>query len=261
MIDWGGGFFLGLKLGFILIVLAIEFYFIALDKYTEGDISKTEFNVLSGITGLCIIISAVQLKKFSVGLWLIIPVPLFYFIFSFFEHSLEEKENERSTVKRVRILEDKIGRNSKSSNSYSMLGDIYFKKGDYGKALEYYRKAFSIRETSELGHKIKIAGKEDRIQRGEIWVCRECGADNPGKSEKCISCGSIKSPAASIKKDILASRAEIKKWVVCGFGIPFAVIAVILVLKAALPSIFYDFFAVAAGLFVIYFLLKKFFTW
>ncbi|MBN1444643.1 MAG: hypothetical protein JW957_00855 [Candidatus Omnitrophica bacterium] len=261
MISWGGGFFLGLKFAFILIVLAIEFYFLAFYKYTEGEISKPEFNVLSLAMIACIVFSAVQLKNFSVGLWLVIPVPLLSVIFRFLEVSLEEREDKKLTEKKIRILEDKIARNPKSPNSYTLLGDIYFKREDYGRALAHYRKAYGIRETSELEHKIKIAGKEDRIQRGEIWVCRECGADNPGKSEKCISCGNIKKPSASIREDLLKNRAEIKKWLVCGFGIPFVAIAVILVLKASLPSPLYNFFAVAAGLFVIYFLLKKFFTW
>ncbi len=261
MVDWGGGFFLGLKFTFILIVLAIEFYFLAFYQYADGEISKAEFNILLVITITCLVASAVQLKKFSVGLWLILPVPLFYLISHFMENRQAEKADEKLTEKKIGKLEDKIARNPKSPNSYSMLGDIYFKMEDYGKALSYYRKAFSIRETSELEHKIRIAGKEDRIQRGEIWVCRECGADNSGKAEKCISCGYIRSPGASMKEDILQSRAEIKKWVVCGFGISFAITGVIFLLKAALPSILYDFFAVAAGLFVIYFLLKKFFTW
>jgi len=260
-VNWGMGFFLGLKFVFILIVLAMEFYFLVFDRYTEGEIDRTEFAVLCAVTAICIIIPAVQLKNFSVGFWLIFPVPLCYAIFRFLEYHHAESVHEKFIEKKIKNLEDKIARNPRSPNSYHMLGDIYFKKGDYGRALINYREAYGIRETTELQQKIKITAKEDRIQKGEVWVCRECGTDNSGESERCTNCGSARRPVASIKEDILKNKAEIKKWVILGFGIPLVIISVVVLMKSFLPSGFYDFLAIAAGLLVIYLMLRKFFTW
>lgn len=261
MIDWGLGFSLGLKFGFILIVLAIEFYFLVFDKYTEGETGRTEFAVLSVISILCIVIPVMQIARFSLGLWPVIPVPLFYGIFRVLENVQVEKTDEKSRSNDIRNLEKVIAKKPEIPETYTTLGDIYFKRSDYAKALEYYKKAYSIRETAELQHKIKIAEKERRIQKGEIWICTECGTDNPGVLDECKACGNSNKPVMSIKKDLIKNREDIKRWAVMGFAIPFGTIFILILLKSFLPSGVFIFLAICISLAVIYVLLKKFFTW
>lgn len=261
MINWGEGFFLGLKFGFVLIVLSIEFYFLVLDKYTEGDISKIEFTVLSITSGLCIILSVVQLTKFSLGLWPVIPVPVFYVVFRIFEHIEVEKADTTHKNNDIRSLEKVIAGKPEIPETYIALGDIYFKHNDYVKAIQYYRKSYSIKETAEVKQKIKIAEKEYRIQKGEIWVCSECGTDNPSSSIVCKSCGNSNKPVVSIKKDIVENKQEIKKWIIMGFGIPFGALLLLVLIKSFLPSTVFLFLSICLALGVIYILLKKFYTW
>jgi tetratricopeptide (TPR) repeat protein len=260
-INWGMGFFLGLKFGFILIVLAIEFYFLVLDKYTENESSKIEFFVLTLISFLCIIIPVVQLTRFSVGLWTVIPVPLFYAIFRIMENTQIKREDEKLTGKDIRTLEKRILKNPEIPETYLMLGDIYFKKNDYERALRYYKKAFSIRETSELQQKIKITYKEYRIQKGEIWVCGECGADNPGSVDRCRVCGNSNKPVTSIKEDLIKNKRDIKRWIINGLVIPFGALLLLVLLKNFLPSTAFIFLSICISLAVIYILLREILKW
>ena len=59
----------------------IEYYFLVLDRYTEGDIERSEFGIQSLIAVICLVTPAFQLKSFSVGLWLVIPLPFSYALF------------------------------------------------------------------------------------------------------------------------------------------------------------------------------------
>jgi len=260
-INWGMGFFLGLKLVFVLISVAIEYYFLVFDKYTEGETNKTEFTILSGVTVLCIIIPAIQLTRFSVSLWPIFLVPLSYGISRVLENVQVDKEDEKLRNKDIRSLEKMIEKRPEIPETYSTLGDIYFKKGSYERALSYYKKAFSIKETTELQHKIKVATKEFRIQKGEIWICSQCGADNPGSTDKCRVCGNSNRPVTSIKEDLIKNKKYIKRWIINGFGIPLGALLLLLLLKSILPSTAFIFFAVCISLAVIYILLRAFFTW
>ncbi len=261
MIDWGLGLYLGLKLGFILIVLAIEFYFLVFDKYTEGEIGRTEFLILSATAVLCIVIPVVQVTKFTLGLWPVIPVPLFYGIFRIMENVQIEKADSKSMGNDIRNLEKVIAKKPEIPETYVELGDVYFKQGNYAKALECYRKSCAISETAELQQKIKIAEKERKIQKGEIWVCGECGTDNPGLRDECRACGNSNKLALSIKKDIEKNKDEIKKMVVTGFAVPLGAIFLLVFLKTILPSGAFLFFSICISIAVIYFLLRKFFTW
>jgi len=130
MIDWGLGVYLGLKLGFILIVLAAEFYFLVVVKYTEGEMDRAEFIILFVITVLCIVIPVANLKNFALGLWPVVPVPLFYGIFRVLEHIQIEKTDKELTEKDIRNLENRMVKNPEIPESYLMLGDIYLKNRD-----------------------------------------------------------------------------------------------------------------------------------
>ncbi len=260
-INWGLGFFLGLEFGFILIILAVEFYFLVLDRYTENESSRIEFFILTFISFLCILIPVIQLKRFSLGLWPVIPVPLFYAIFRIMENTQIKKQDEKLIGKDIRTLEKRILKNPEISETYLMLGDIYFKKNEYDKALRYYKKAFSLCETPELQQKIKITHKEYRIQRGEMWVCGECGADNPGNADRCRACGSSNRPVTSIKEDLIKNKEDIKRLVVRGFAVPTGAILLIILLKSFLPSTSFFFLSICISLAVIYILFRAFFTW
>jgi len=261
MIDWGGGFFLGLGFGIMLIVIAIEFYFCVFDRYIEGDIERKEFIILLSITGLCLVLPAIQLKNFSLGFWPVIPVPFFYFLFRILENRDVEKTHKRTIDSRIRNLKIKLARYPDTPEIYIELGDIYFNKKDYRRALFYYKKAEGIKESPELTHKIKIAEREWQIQKGEIWICGQCGTTNSGNADECIKCGNSNKPLLSIKQDLIKNKEEIKRWVVKGFTIPFAGILLIILLKTLLPQTAFLFVAIFISLLVMYLLLRSFFTW
>lgn len=256
MVDLGGGFFLGIKFCMVLVVVTIEAYFLVLGRRAEGDIEGIEFVFLSFISALCIIIPIIQLTRFSVGLWLIIPVPAFYAIFRFLEGVQVERADKNLRNSEIRNLEKVIAEKPEIPETYVLLGDIFFKQSDYSRAIPYYKKAYGIKETAEVHQKIRIAEKERRIQKGEIWVCGQCGTDNSGEWDKCRNCGYSKRLVKSVGKDLAANRDEIKRWIFNGTFI--AVLAVVLIKIFLAPIPFY--IALLFFLMAIYVVLRKFFT-
>ena len=97
------------------------------------------------------------------------------------------------------------------------LGDLYVKRQEYEKAIGFYMHAEEICERNKfsgllgLSFKIKRAEKENRVKKGEIWVCMECSFDNPSSITVCKNCGHAKVLRKSIKSDLLKQKQEIKK--------------------------------------------------
>ncbi|MCM8760333.1 MAG: hypothetical protein NC832_01255 [Candidatus Omnitrophica bacterium] len=259
MIDYGGGFFLGLHFGITLIVVAIEFYFCVFTRYIDKEIEGLEFLILSLITLLCILFS-LPLSKFSIGLWGIFPLPIGYFTFRIMERCGIELEFRNRIERKLKTLKENARRNPHIPEIFTEIGDIYFNLKRYEEALPYYYRAYSLKESAEISHKIKIAERENKIQKGEIWICSECGTTNSGSSDKCIKCGNSNRAILSVKQDLIRNKDEIKKWVIKGFSIPFAGIFIVIFLKTFLHQTAFFFTAIFISLLVMYLLWRTFWT-
>ncbi|MCS7181172.1 MAG: hypothetical protein NZ891_07505, partial [bacterium] len=66
MINWGEGYFLGLKIGFIFIILAIEFYFLVFDRWMEKDITLQETIIFSLLFIVSIIITVFKMSLVAI---------------------------------------------------------------------------------------------------------------------------------------------------------------------------------------------------
>ena len=255
-------FFLGLQFGLILIVLGIEFYFCIFNRYIEKEIENIELLILVLITLLCMIFSQ-PFARFNIGLWAIFPLPVAYFSFRILEQRGINLEYKNRTERKLRKLQEKAKRNPNFSQIWVEIGDIYFTQMKYDVALSYYYKARSIQEDAEVIHKIKIAEREDRLQKRKMWICSKCGRSNIESAQECIECGNIDKPLQSIKQDLLTQKKEIIRWIIKGFYISLILLFIIIVLsllKTWLSDTAYTFFALCLSLFFMWLLWRTFWT-
>lgn len=246
MVDWGSGYFAGLKFGFILIVLGIEFYYLIFERIIEKEIEHDELIIL-GILFIISIIVAV-LKNSLIAIFL----PFSGFIILYF---LKEKKEEKITkdmeIKRLKELGKIIKQQPNNFNAYVEIGDYYFKKEDYEEALKYYKKAYEIKELPWISQKIKISKKEDKIKKGIIWICRECGEENKREDEKCKNCGMEKNLVKSILTDLKAN----KKYIILLFVSPL-IVTIFFLIYLHLPL----YLSLFLTLFLIYLAIRIFYS-
>jgi len=255
MINWGAGYFLGLKLAFLLIIIGMETYFLVIDRYIEKDITISQFFILMGTLIFSLFLVVTRMTFFSIFL-----LPICYLIIQFYEKSYQEGIEKKYKREKLRKVMDMIEKNPDNYEAYVAAGDIYFEDRDYEKALQYYRKAEEINSAPWIKQKIKIAEKEDRIKKGQIWICPECSIENKGEDEKCKKCGYIREPIKSIKKDVLKHKEWIKKSLFFVIFIPFIITLILSLIKTASQTFFF-YLSFFISIFVIYFLLRKFYSW
>ncbi len=249
LIDWGGGFFTGLKLGFIFIVLGMEFYFLILEKWTEREINRLQLSILSifFLIGFFFGIKKVSILS-------IFFLPFAYLVLYAAENIGVSTEEFIEEKQKIENLEKSVEKNPENWSAYLSLGDIYFNKEDYEKATYYYRKAYSLRDEPSIKQKLKVSEREDKIKKGLIWICPECGEENKGGKDKCWNCGYEKDVIKGIKKDL--TEKETKKHFIMLIVTPVA-IGVIFLLIRFLPL----YLSLILTLGIIYGVLRMFFTW
>ncbi len=261
MIDWGAGYFLGLKLGFVLLVIAFEFFFLAFSKFVEGEIGKGEFALQVAAILFVLFAPHILTEGLRVPLWPVLVIPSIYAIFRFFQ-SRNEKELESSAYrKKIERLERLIRERPDLAEPLISMGDISAGNGDWGKALDFYNRAYGIKETPEIMHKIRSARREKQIQEDELWICTECGRDNGPDSSRCTECGTSRETIPSVRDDIVKNSIEIKRYILTGL---FIIAASGLILFTFFIMASNRFFQVASFVFfsfLVYYALKKFFTY
>ncbi|MCM8759323.1 MAG: hypothetical protein NC906_06090 [Candidatus Omnitrophica bacterium] len=124
---------------------------------------------------------------------------------------LREKKYENEKIKREIEGIMKSSGITGSTESFEKIGDIYFSRQDFDKALSWFRKAQSIKDTPEITHKINLAKKEILLKQNKIWVCPECSITNPSTIRKCKSCGTLKPSIETLKDEIRRNAGELKK--------------------------------------------------
>ena len=153
-----------------------------------------------------------------------------------------------------------IERHPENVNAYVALGDIYFKTMDFEKAVHYYKKGYEIHDFPWIAYKLKIAEREYRVKKGEIWLCPECSRENSPETDRCKFCNEPRRVSfPGIKKELTEQKDEIKNDIRKSLFI-FAgiIVGLLLVVKLARIS---DFFAIFFSLSVIFFTLRKFIKW
>jgi len=243
--------------------------------YSYGDITSAKLHIIESVIGTLILIHIIATIKGHLFLgFLFIPIPLV--VWFFMKKSEEKIDNlnamfqEKAEINRLLEIIDKATEPALLYKALVELGDLYVKKTEYEKAVGCYRQADEIVKINKgkgllgLSFKIQQAEKENRVKKGEIWVCTECSYDNPRDTDTCTNCGHIPKLLKSARADIVRQKAEIKKdiiksllAVVLGaFGIAF-----LLTLIHSLPEGPSVFISLMVSLFIMYIIMKQLITW
>lgn len=252
------GYFLGLYLAFGLVIIGIEFYFFILSPLIEKDFTDKEAIVLipCAVISLTLFIKSFSSENmFLMGFFSFLPLPVADATIKTIARAKEKIQEKIKEEKELKNWFYTIEKQPDNLNAYVEIGNIYFKRKDYEKALEFYRKAQNIMNMPYVMEKIKITEKELKIQKGIVWVCPECSFDNPGDIIKCKVCGYSKMDG-NLLKDIKHQKREIfKATALIIFG-PLAVI-----LFVCLYIIMPPYLALIFTLFVIYLTIRFFTTY
>lgn len=204
--DYAGGFAAGLL---IMLALYIPLVLLALEAWwfwywsSYGDITQEKLYMLELLIGILILLTVITVRKGVLFLGLLsVPIPL---VVWFLMKETEKKTDnidaalkEKAEIRRISAIIDNAKEPALLYKALVELGDLYAKKIEYEKAIEIYRRADEIVETNKthglpgLSFKIKRAEKENRIKKGEIWVCTECSYDNPDTIATCKNCGIVR---------------------------------------------------------------------
>jgi tetratricopeptide (TPR) repeat protein len=203
-----------------LILLTLEaFWFWYWFSY--GDITHQRLYIIEMVTGTLVFLTIVGVIKgiFFVG-FLAIPIPMVLWFLMKQQEDKTDKLNkaiqERAEIKRLLEVINRAEEPALLYKALVELGDLYFKKTEFDKAMGCYRQADEISKLNQtkglvgLSFKIKVTEKENRIKKGEIWICSECGLENPGNISVCKKCGNTRDLEKSVKRDVILHKKEIK---------------------------------------------------
>ncbi|MCM8817828.1 MAG: tetratricopeptide repeat protein [Candidatus Omnitrophica bacterium] len=253
-----GAFFLGLWLAFGLIILGIEFYYFIVSRYLEKDLSGLEALILIfcfAISIFMFIKSIFHEEMIILRLFSLLPLPLARGVIYTIGFTKEKVQQKIEEEKSLRDWLYTIEKQPDNVNAYVSIGDIYFEKKDYEKALEFYNKAYKIMEMPYILKRIRTSEKELKIQKGVIWVCPECSFDNLNEVKQCKICGYSK-----VDRNILRDIKHLKKEIFKGIAI-IIFGPLVLIFLAALYIILPIYIALGITLLMIYFTIKYFVTY
>lgn len=207
-----GGYFLGLYLGFGLIIIGIEFYYFILSRYIEKDLTVIEAIIFMFclIISIVIFIKFLSLENLLLGFVSFLPLPVAAVIIKTIKSSKEKIQQKIDEEKELKNWLYTIENQPENVNAYVAAGDIYFKRNQFEKALEFYQKAEKLINMPYIMKKIKITEKEIKIKNGIVWVCPECSFDNPENTSRCRVCGYSRMDKDLIK-DVKHHKRELLK--------------------------------------------------
>lgn len=209
--------------------------------FSYGDTTHKQLYIIEITTGALIILTiAGVIKGILFTGFLAIPVPLVIWFLMKQQEDKTDKLNailrERAEIKRILNVIDNAKEPALLYKAIVELGDLYVTRMEFEKAIGCYRRADEIVDTSQtkgllgMSARIKLAEKEIRIKKGEIWVCAACSYDNPGDIKICKMCGNMRNVGKSLKQDIVMQKREIKEDAVSVIFPVFAITAGILLL-------------------------------
>lgn len=200
----------------VITVLAAEAWWLWFLYPHEQNISMPMFLFVELIILACLVLSFLSFAgRFAERFVFISPfIPLFlYFaivrIFLIIERKSEEKKLNQEIKQII-----KFSGISASGESFKKIGDIYFLRQDFEKALSWFEKAYSINESPEISHKINLAKREILLKQNKIWICPECSITNSSANKKCKSCGTVKPSIKTLKNEFHRNLVNLRKNVV-----------------------------------------------
>ncbi|MCM8768452.1 MAG: tetratricopeptide repeat protein [Candidatus Omnitrophica bacterium] len=221
MINWGAGFFSGMMLGFCLVILAVECYFIIIDKATEREFSWFQLTVLVILALVALVLIITRIAVFSILL-----LPGGYLLLKFFEVRQENLKEAKTTLKKMQSLQKVVNQEPENATAYAALGDLYFRQKDYTRALACYQKAYHLDPVPWLAQKVKVAYRENEISQGNLWLCPECGSRNKGEANYCHCCGQPRQLVFTVKSELLR-QLEQNKMSLFGFFLLVVTLAIL----------------------------------
>lgn len=203
-----------------LIILILELWYFWNDAEYE-EISPPYLFFIEIITTIFVFLFLLSpfLKLPFIGLFLVLIPPILWEFFKKKDWASKEKsykKEKEKEIEKINVLIQTTNNPTILYKAYYDLGEIYYKTQDFEKALDYYKKAKEISDKYKipsfpgLDFKIKISEKEDKIKKGLLWVCPECGFDNEGNSIVCKSCNFSKNLIETVKKDLKKHQGELK---------------------------------------------------
>ncbi|HON06386.1 MAG TPA: hypothetical protein P5065_08975 [Candidatus Ratteibacteria bacterium] len=252
------GYFLGLWLGAVLIILGIEFYYYIVARYIEKDLTTSEAIIFI----FCLLISIAILilpfrynKNIFLGIFSIVPLPLVDLIIRAIVGSKEKIQQHIDEEKQLQNWLYTIEKQPENVNAYVAIGDIYFHRNEFEKALDFYQRAQKIMDMPYIMERIKVTEKELKIKNRTIWVCPECSFDNPGDIERCKVCGYTRTDR-DLFRDIKYQKKELIK------GILFIIVAPVgVIFFIALYIIMPVYLALIITMLIIYLTIRFFCTY
>jgi tetratricopeptide (TPR) repeat protein len=247
----GQVFFSVIKLTFILIILGIEFYFFALQKIIEKEITIGE--ILSFL--LLLNISILLIVKKGLLLVSLLVIPAGFGLIRCLEKIKENLTTKEIEEKRLKELEEIVQQQPNNYKAYEELGDYYFNKEVYSEAVKFYKIAYKLKDFPMFKHKLEVAERELKIKEGIIWICRNCGETNSKENERCRNCGEEKKVLKSIIKDLKKEKKSLLYYFMYLLALPIIVVITILVIFY-LPL----YLSVFLFLFILYLVFRFFLT-
>ena len=157
-----GGYFLGLKIAFIGIFFGFQaclFFHLGM----SGEIEKVRLGFLAFVL-LASFVFVMGHLNYSFSLLVAVLPMIFLGIFYLKDKTVEKQIDTRMEEDRIKKWKETIEVDPKNVGAYIELGDIYRKRGEFDKAISYYRDALSFYKSYSLEFKLKrvCAEKEAR---------------------------------------------------------------------------------------------------
>jgi len=199
---------------------------------------------------------ALTLIVTRIAVFSIFLVPAGYLVLMLWQTYQEKVQDAEEVSRQIQHLQTKIALNPEDATAYAELGNVYFRNADYEKALHFYQKAYQLDPVPWLAQKVKVARREHQIQTGNLWYCPECGSKNSGQTQYCCTCHHPKTAIMSVKNDLLQQKRQLIIGILLVSGVAFSLLLVSKLVKG-----FAYFSLIVFFLFLMYLILRGFFSW
>lgn len=129
----------------------------------------------------------------------------------------------------IRGYEEGLKRQPDVPFPHRRLGDIYFERGDWDKAVEHYQGYLEIHAiNAHCSNRLERALMQKRREDLGLRMCAACGEENSGDAARCEACGAYLKGAQEII-DVLTTPGMMRvwRWVIVAFLLPALVLGAI----------------------------------
>ncbi len=197
----------------VITVLAAEALWLWFVYPYDQELSTSVFLFLEFVILGCLVLSFLSFAgRFDRDFIFASPFipPVLYLGIKRFSQFIERKYEEEKIRKEIEKILKSSGITD-SSRSFDKIGDIYFSRQNFEKAMYWFKKAQSIKDNTGNNAQNKSCKKEILLRANRIWVCPECSITNPSTARKCKSCGTLKPSIETLKDEFRRNAEEVKK--------------------------------------------------